>query len=71
MGAPGVHVAGEVLGQEGGQEGREQVIDALHIPAGWVPAHTHNCCFSYFSVQPHRRYVQNATLRSAKLTQGV
>ena len=42
---PGVHAAGdgrpalcEVLAQEDGQEGRHQVIDTLHIPAGGVPA---------------------------------
>ena len=37
-GLPGVHVSREVLREERCQEGREQVIDALHIPAGRVPA---------------------------------
>ena len=42
---PAIHAAGngrpavrEVLAQEHGQEGRHQVVDALHVPAGGVPA---------------------------------
>ena len=36
--APVLDRALEVAGQEDGQEGRDQVVDALHVPAGWVPA---------------------------------
>lgn len=35
---PGLHGTVKVLTQQGCQEGRDQVVDALDIPTGWVPA---------------------------------